>query len=99
MDLPTTHRARTPSSERSCTLDTAASATERLWGARDARGLAPGGEFEAARGRTAEAGYGMALFGNCCTETPNVSFGMSDGGAHEYRMGWRLTSAVRGDPL
>ena len=41
----------------------------------------------------------MALFGNCCTETPKVSFGMSDGGAHEYRIGWRLTSAVRGDPL
>ena len=38
------------------TLGTASSAAERLWGARDARGLAPGGGFEAARGLRAEAG-------------------------------------------
>ena len=73
------------------------SATQRLWGARDARGLAPGGEFEASRGLQAEAGYGMALFGDRFTGTPNMGFGLSDT-AREYRMGWRLTSAVRGDP-
>ena len=30
--------------------------------------------------------------------TPNVGFGLSDAGARDYRIGWRLTSAVRGDP-
>ena len=99
MDLPTTHRARTLSSERSCTLDTAASATERPWGRATRAALRRAASSRRCPGCTAEAGYGMALFGNCCTETPNVSFGMSDGGAHEYRMGWRLTTAVRGDPL
>ncbi len=83
------------------TIGAASSASERLWGARDARALAPGGAaggtFEAARGLTAEAGYGMALFGDRFTGTPNVGFGMSDT-SREYRMGWRLTSAVRGDP-
>ena len=74
------------------------SGSERLWGARDARGLAPAGTFEAARGLTAEAGYGMALFGDRFTGTPNVGFGMSDGGMRDWRIGWRLTSAVAGDP-
>ena len=40
---------------------------------------------------------GMALFGDRFTGTPHVGFGLSDT-AREYRMGWRLTSAVRGDP-
>ena len=80
------------------TIGSASSASERLWGAHDARGLAPGGEFEAARGLTAEAGYGLSLFGDRFTGTPNLGFGMSDGGARDYRIGWRLTSAVRGDP-
>ena len=80
------------------TIGVSTSAAERLWGARDARGLAPGGEFEATRGLQAEAGYGMALFGDRFTGTPNVGFGMSDGGARDYRIGWRLTSAVPNDP-
>ncbi len=80
-------------------IGTSGSATERLWGAQDARGLAPdGAEFEAARGLTAEAGYGMALFGDRFTGTPNVGFGMADGGARDWRIGWRLTSAIEGDP-
>ena len=40
----------------------------------------------------------MALFGDRFTGTPNLGFGMSDGGAREYRLGWRLTSAVPNDP-
>ena len=83
------------------TIGAASSTTQRLWGAHDARGLAPGGAgsgFEASRGLAAEAGYGMALFGDRFTGTPNVGFGMSDGGARDWRLGWRLTSAVRGDP-
>ena len=75
------------------TIGAASSASERLWGARDARGLAPGGEFEAARGVQAEAGYGLALPGGRFTGMPNVGFGMSET-AREYRMGWRLTAAA-----
>ena len=75
------------------------SASERLWGAQDARALAPdGGAFEAARGLQGEMGYGMALFGDRFTGTPNLGFGLADGGARDWRLGWRLTSAVRGDP-
>ena len=81
------------------TIGATSSAAERLWGAHDARGLAPGsGEFEAARGLQGEMGYGMALLGDRFTGTPNLGFGMSDGGARDWRIGWRLTSAVEGDP-
>ena len=80
------------------TLGATSSAAERLWGAHDARGLAPDGEFEASRGLTAEAGYGLALFGDRFTGTPNLGFGLSDGGARDWCVGWRLTSAVPGDP-
>ena len=45
----------------------------------------------------AELGYGLAVFGGF-TGTPNAGFGLSDGGARDYRMGWRLTSAAPGDP-
>ena len=44
-----------------------------------------------------ELGYGLALFGDRFTGTPNLGFGLSDT-AREVRVGWRLTSAVRGDP-
>ena len=74
------------------------SATARLWGAYDAHALAPdGGAFRPARGLQAEAGYGVGLFGDRFTATPNVGFGMADGGARGYRIGWRLTSVVPGD--
>ncbi len=73
------------------TIGTTSSAAERLWGAHDARTLAPGGTaFEAARGLTAEAGYGVALPGGF-TGMPNLGYGMSDGGARDWRIGWRLT--------
>ncbi len=38
----------------------------------------------------------MALFGGGFIGTPNVGFGLSDT-AREFRMGWRLRSAVKGD--
>ena len=44
------------------------------------------------------AGYGSTLFGDRFTGTPNLGFGLSGAGARDYRIGWRLTSAVRGDP-
>ncbi len=72
--------------------------SQRLWALPASAGLAatngaadPSGRFDA------EAGYGLALFGDRFTGTPNVGFGLSET-AREYRMGWRLTSAVEGDP-
>ena len=38
----------------------------------------------------------MALFGNGFTGTPDVGFGLSDT-AREFRMGWSLNSAMKGD--
>ena len=70
---------------------------DRLWSARDAPGLAPGGEFEPERCQEREFGYGLALFGDRFTGAPSVGFGLSDT-AREYRIGWRLTSVLRGDP-
>ena len=43
-------------------------------------------------------GYGLPLFGDRFTGTPNAGFGLSDGGARDWRIGWRLTSAVPDDP-
>ena len=79
------------------TLGATSSAAERLWGARDAGGLAPGGEFAAARGLQGELGYGLPLFGDRFTGMPNVGFGLSDS-ARAWRIGWRLTSAIEGNP-
>ena len=45
-----------------------------------------------------EIGYGIALSGDGFTGTPNLGFGLSDGGARDWRIGWRLTSAVPRDP-
>ncbi|MCY4382466.1 MAG: hypothetical protein OXE44_04875, partial [Nitrospinae bacterium] len=78
-------------------IGAASSASERLWGAHDA--LAPdGGAFSAGRGLTTEMGYGLSLFGDRFTSTPNIGLRVSDGGARDYRIGWRVTSAVEGDP-
>ncbi len=43
-------------------------------------------------------GYGYGLFGDRFTATPNLGFGLSDSGGRDVRVGWRLTSAVRGAP-
>lgn len=45
-----------------------------------------------------EPGYGLPAFGGAFTGTPNMGFSLSDGGARDWRGGWRLTSVVRGDP-
>ena len=75
------------------------SGVDRLWSAQDARGLAPtGGEFEPESRLEGELGYGLPLLGDRFTGTPNVGFGLTGAGARDYRIGWRLTSAVRGDP-
>ena len=76
------------------------SGVDRLWSARDARGLAPtgAGDFEPESRLEGELGYGMALLGDRFTGTPNVGFGLSGAGARDYRISWRFTSVVRGDP-
>ena len=71
--------------------------SQRLWALPASSGLAANGDAEPSSRFDAEVGYGMALLGDRFTGTPNVGFGLSDT-AREYRMGWRLTSAVRGDP-
>ena len=47
---------------------------------------------------TCGSGHGVALFGGRFTGTPNVGFALSDGGGRDYRIGWRLSSALRGGP-
>ena len=79
------------------TLGTPSSATDRLWGAQRPDELAPGSGFDATRGLTAEAGYGLPLAGGRFTGTPNVGFGLGDGGQRDWRIGWRLTPAVPDD--
>ena len=90
-------RGRGLSFSLSPTLGAASSGTEGLWGAQRPGDFAPDGGFEASRGLQGELGYGLGLGGDRFTGTPNLGFGLSDG-AREYRIGWRLTSAVRGDP-
>ncbi len=99
-------RGRGLSFSLSPTLGAAPSAPDRLWGAHDARALAPdpasgsgtlGGAFRPELGLTAEAGYGFPLFGDRFTGTPNLGFSLSNGGGREYRVSWRLTSAVPGN--
>ena len=65
-------------------------------------GLAPadGGDgangFEASRRLEGEIGYGLPVLGGGFTGTPNVGFGLSDGGARDWRIGWRLAPAGAG---
>ena len=76
---------------------TASSGVDPLWSARDVAGLAAGGEFEAEGRLEGELGYGIAMFSGGFTGTPHLGVGLSDTG-RDYRLGWRLTSARRGDP-
>ena len=72
--------------------------SERLWAMPDAYALAANDEAATASSRLdTELGYGLAMFGGGFTGTPNVGFGLSDGGARDYRLGWRLTPAASGD--
>ena len=71
---------------------------QRLWAMPDAHALASNDEAATASSRLdTEFGYGLAVFGGGFTGTPNVGFGLSDGGARDYRLGWRLTPAASGD--
>ena len=74
------------------------SGSERLWALPASSGLVANGEAEPSSRFDAEVGYGMSLWGDRFTGTPNLGFGLSGDGARDLRLGWRLTSAVRGDP-
>ena len=70
------------------------SGVEQLWSARDAGGLVQGGNtFDPESRIEGEIGYGLPAFGDRYTGTPNIGFGLADGGAREYRLGWRLARA------
>ena len=56
------------------------------------------GRFEASSRLSGEVGYGLSAFGGGFTGTPNLGFGMSSGGARDWRVGWRLTPAARSGP-
>ena len=57
-----------------------------------------GDGFRTAGRLVGEIGYGIALFGGGFIGMPNLGFGLSDGGGQDWRVGWRLTSAVLRDP-
>ena len=52
-----------------------------------------GDGFEASRRLEGKVGYGWPVFGGGFTGTPNVGFALSDGGARDWRVGWRLAPA------
>ena len=55
------------------------------------------GSFQAAGRLQGEIGYGLPLFGGDLVATPNLGFGLSDGGGRDLRVGWRLVTTVPGD--
>ena len=60
---------------------TPSSGVERLWSARDAAGLAPGGDFEATRRLNVEIGYGLGAPRGLGLVTPYARLSLADGGA------------------
>ena len=85
-------RGRGLSFSLSPTLGQSSSAAERLWGARDAAELAPGGGFESERRLDAELGYGLAGPHGLGTVTPYAGLGLSGDDARTWRAGarWRI---------
>ena len=71
-----------------------ASATERLWGARDAGELGPGGaQFEGEGRIESEVGYGLALTRNRGLVTPYTALTLGEGASRTWRVGarWRAS--------
>ena len=64
---------------------------ERLWGLRDARGLAGNDGFEPAGRLDAEAGYGFGAFGGRGLTTPFAGLALSQAGDRTWRGGVRWT--------
>ena len=74
----------------------ASSGVERLWAARDAAGLAPGGDFEPERRLETELGYGLGAFGERGVATPYAGLGLSEAGGRTWRTGarWSLQPSL-----
>ena len=72
---------------------TPSSGVDRLWSARDAAGLAPGGEFEAERRLEGEVGYGFGAFGGHGVVTPYAGVGLAEAGDRTWRAGARWSLA------
>ena len=68
---------------------TPSSGVERLWSARDAAGLAPGGEFEATRRLNAELGYGLGAPRGLGVVTPYAGLSLAEGDGRAWRTGAR----------
>ena len=64
---------------------------ERLWGLRDARGLAGNQNFEPAGRLDSEAGWGFGAFGGRGVMTPFAGLSLSDAGERTWRTGVRWT--------
>ena len=79
---------------------TPSSGVERLWSARDAAGLAPGGEFEAERRLEGEVGYGLGAFGGRGRVTPYAGLGLAEAGDRTWRAGarWSLAPHAGDEP-
>ena len=78
------------------TVGNASSGTGALWSAADARGLVPGGAFEAGRRLDAEVGYGLAGPDRLGTATPYAGLGLASGGTRAWRAGvrWQVAPTV-----
>ena len=78
------------------TVGNAASGAGNLWSAADARGLAPGTEFEAGRRLDAEVGYGVAGPLRLGTATPYAGLGLAEAGTRAWRAGvrWQVAPEV-----
>ena len=78
------------------TVGNASSGTGTLWSAADARGIAPGTGFEAARRLDAEVGYGLSGPFRLGTATPYAGAGLAGGGARAWRAGvrWQVAPEV-----
>ena len=74
----------------------ASSATERMWSARDAAGLAQGDEFEAKTRFETELGYGFRAPRGLGLITPYTGLTLSDGDSRTWRGGarWKLSDAT-----
>ena len=68
---------------------TPSSGVDPLWSARDAAGLAPGGEFEATRRLNAELGYGLGVPRGLGLVTPYAGLSLAEGGGRVWRTGAR----------
>ena len=56
------------------------------------------GSFSAAGRLQGEIAYGLSLFGGDLIATPNLGFGLSDGGGRDVRVGWRLVTTAPDGP-